>query len=155
MSRHHCVRHTLLPLSHTTKTNHPVTIHNTSKYITKCATILTALNTAVCAFRPACRQRRESRDVHWHQPSACTPWHVEQRSKLVCVQIIAWLWAGRSRDRIPMGARFSAPGANPASCTVGTGSFPGVESGRGLTLTPHPLLVPRSKNRVELYLSSP
>jgi hypothetical protein len=30
---------------------------------------------------------------------------------------------------------------------MGTGSFPGVESGRGVTLTPHPLLVPRSKNR--------
>jgi hypothetical protein len=58
------------------------------------------------------------------------------------------------------GARFSAPiqtdpGAHPASCTMGTGSFPGVESGRGVTLTPHPLLVPRSKNRLELYLYSP
>ena len=41
------------------------------------------------------------------------------------------------------------PGAHPASCTIGSGSFPGVESGRG------PLLVPRSKNRVELYLYSP
>jgi hypothetical protein len=30
----------------------------------------------------------------------------------------------------------------------------GVESGRGRTLTPHPLLVPKSKNRVELYLYS-
>ena len=43
------------------------------------------------------------------------------------------------------GARFSAPvqtgpGAHPASCTMGTGSFPGVKSGRGVTLTPHPLL---------------
>jgi hypothetical protein len=46
-------------------------------------------------------------------------------------------------------ARFSAPvhtgpGAQPASCTMGTGSFPGVKSGRGVTLTPHPLLVPWS-----------
>ena len=45
------------------------------------------------------------------------------------------------------GARFSAPmqtgpGAHPASCTMGTGSFPEVKSGRGVTLTPHPLLVP-------------
>jgi len=45
------------------------------------------------------------------------------------------------------GARFSAPvqtgpGAHPASCTMGTGSFPGVKSGWGVTLTPHPLLVP-------------
>ena len=44
-------------------------------------------------------------------------------------------------------ARFSTPvqtgpGAHPASCTMGTGSFPQVKSGRGVTLTPHPLLVP-------------
>jgi len=49
-----------------------------------------------------------------------------------------------------VGARFSAPAqtgpeAHPASCTMGTGSFPGVRCGRGVTLTPHPLLVPRSK----------
>jgi hypothetical protein len=29
---------------------------------------------------------------------------------------------------------------------MSTGSFPEVESGRGVTLTPHPLLVPRFKN---------
>ena len=39
------------------------------------------------------------------------------------------------------GARFSAPvqtgpGAHPASYTMDTGSFPGVKSGRGVTLTP-------------------
>jgi len=38
---------------------------------------------------------------------------------------------------------------------MGTGSFPGVRCGRGVTLTPHPLLVPKVKNRVELYLYSP
>jgi hypothetical protein len=48
-----------------------------------------------------------------------------------------------------MGARVSAPlrtgpGAHPASCTMGTGSFPGVKSGRGVTMTPHTLLVPWS-----------
>ena len=53
-------------------------------------------------------------------------------------------------DRIPVQARFSAPvqtgpGAHPASCTMGTGSFPGVKSGRGVTLTPHPLLVSWSR----------
>ena len=47
-------------------------------------------------------------------------------------------------------ARFSAPvqtgcEAHPASCTMGTGSFPGVSCGRGVMLTPHPLLVPSSK----------
>jgi len=55
--------------------------------------------------------------------------------------------------------RFSAPvqtgpGAHPASCTMGTGSFPGVmRPGSGVD---HP---PRSsaevKERVELYLCSP
>jgi len=45
------------------------------------------------------------------------------------------------------GARFSAPVqtgsvAHPASCTMGIGSFPGVKSGRGVTLTPHPFLMP-------------
>ena len=44
-----------------------------------------------------------------------------------------WLRAGRSGDRIPVGgAKFPAPvqtgpGAHPASCTMGTGSFPGVK----------------------------
>jgi len=32
------------------------------------------------------------------------------------------------------------PGAHPSSCTMGTGSFPGVRCCRGVTLTPHPLL---------------
>ena len=41
------------------------------------------------------------------------------------------------------GARFSAyvqtgPEAHPASCTMGTGSFPWVKCGQGVTLTPHP-----------------
>jgi len=34
----------------------------------------------------------------------------------------------------------TCPGAHPASCTMGTGSFSGVKSGWGVTLTPHPLL---------------
>jgi len=38
---------------------------------------------------------------------------------------------------------------HPTSWTMGTGSFPGVKSGQGVTLTPHPLLVPWSwKGRV-------
>jgi hypothetical protein len=48
------------------------------------------------------------------------------------------------------GARFFAPvqtgpEAHLASCTMGTRSFPGVSCGRGVMLTTHPLLVPRSK----------
>jgi hypothetical protein len=63
-----------------------------------------------------------------------------------------WLRAGRSGDRIQVGARFSAPvqtgpKAHPASCIMGKESFPGVECGRGVTLTPHPLLVPRFKKQ--------
>jgi len=49
-----------------------------------------------------------------------------------------------------VGARFFAPvqtgpGAHPASCTMGTGSFPGVKRSWGVKLTPHPLLVPWSR----------
>ena len=66
------------------------------------------------------------------------------------VGIATELPAGRSADRIPVGARFSAPvqtgpGAHPASCTMGTGSFQGMTNGRDVTLTPHPLLVPWSR----------
>jgi hypothetical protein len=48
------------------------------------------------------------------------------------------------------GARFSAPvqtgpEAHPASCTMASGPFPEVRCGRCVTLTPQPLLVPRSK----------
>jgi len=38
----------------------------------------------------------------------------------------------------------TGPGAHPVSCKIGTGSFPGVKCGRGVLLTTHPLLVPRS-----------
>ena len=49
-----------------------------------------------------------------------------------------------------MGARFSAPvqtgpGAHAASCKMGTVSFPGTKSGRGVTLIPHSLLLPWSR----------
>jgi hypothetical protein len=60
------------------------------------------------------------------------------------------LRAGRSWDRIPVGARYSAPvqtgpGAHPASYTMGTGSFPGVKRpGRGVDHPP-PHLAPRLK----------
>ena len=66
---------------------------------------------------------------------------------------------GRSGDRIPVGATFSAPvptgpGFHPASCTVGTGSIPGVK--RPVRGVGH-----RSawsvdvKERVELYVYPP
>jgi hypothetical protein len=48
------------------------------------------------------------------------------------------------------GSGFSAPvqtgpRAHPASCTMGTESFPRIKSGRGETLTPHSILVPLSR----------
>jgi hypothetical protein len=46
-------------------------------------------------------------------------------------------------------------GAHPASCTMGTGGpFPGAKRGRGVTLTTHPHLVPRSRMS-RSYSSSP
>ena len=64
---------------------------------------------------------------------------------LLCYHNVATSWTVRGSNP-GGGARFSAPvqtgpGAHPASSTIGTGSFPGVKSGRGVTLTPHPLLV--------------
>jgi len=58
-----------------------------------------------------------------------------------------------------VGSKFSAPvqtgpGAHPASCKMGTGSFPGVNSGRGVTLTLHPLLVPLVMKELR-YTSTP
>jgi len=54
-----------------------------------------------------------------------------------------WLQAGRSGDQILVGARFSAPvqtgpGAHPASCTMGTGSFPGDKERSGPDSDPSP-----------------
>jgi len=59
------------------------------------------------------------------------------------------LRTGRSGDRIPAEARFSAtvqtgPGAHPAPYTMGTGSFPVVKRpGRGVDHAHHP--APRLK----------
>jgi hypothetical protein len=70
------------------------------------------------------------------------------------------LRAGRSEDRIPVEARFSAPVqtgpvAHPASYTMGTGSFPGVKrAGRGVALTTHPHLAPGLKKEYS-YTSTP
>ena len=59
-----------------------------------------------------------------------------------------WLRAGRSGIVSWWGRVFprvqTCPVAHPASCTMGTGSFPGVNCGRDVLLTTHPLLVPRS-----------
>ena len=75
------------------------------------------------------------------------------------VQRLATGWTVRgSKSRWV--ARFSAPvqtgiGAHPASCTMGTGSFPGVRSGRGVTMTNHTLLVPWSRKSRAIPLFPP
>jgi hypothetical protein len=83
-------------------------------------------------------------------------------------QIISRFWlsrysdslqAGRTGDRIPVWAKFSVPiqtGSenHPASCTIETGSFPGVKRpGRGVNHPP-PSSV-EVKEKVELYPYSP
>ena len=59
-----------------------------------------------------------------------------------------WLRAARSGIEYRWGRDFppvqTGPGAHPASCTRGTGSFPGIKCGRSVLLTTHPLLVLRS-----------
>ena len=73
----------------------------------------------------------------------------------ICIATREWTVRGSNPGRARFFAVQNGPRAHPASCKMGTVSFPRVESGRGVTLTPHPLLVPRSKNRVQLYLYSP
>ena len=69
------------------------------------------------------------------------------------------LRAGRSGDRIPVGATFSAvvhtgPGVHPTSCTVGTGSFAGVRR-QGLGVDHPPPASAEVKERVGIYIYSP
>jgi hypothetical protein len=72
--------------------------------------------------------------------------------------LCTYLRAGQSGDRIPVGERIFAavqtgPGAHPASCTMGTGSFPGVKRpGRGVDHPPSSSA--EVKERVEVYLLS-
>jgi hypothetical protein len=75
---------------------------------------------------------------------------IQTRGPGSSVGIATELRAGQSGDRIPVEARFSAPvetdaEAHPAPCKMGIGSFPVARCGRSVTLTPHALLVPRSK----------
>ena len=74
---------------------------------------------------------------HYHLPIYCQ----------LCARYLSrysdWATGWTARNRIPVGTRFSAPvqtghGTHPASCKMGTGSFPGVKYGRGVLLTTHP-----------------
>ena len=74
---------------------------------------------------------------------------VDVKQNYMTQNIATELRAGRSGIESRWGRDFppvqTGPGARPASCKMGTGSFPGVKCGRGVLLTTHPLLVPRSR----------
>ena len=87
-------------------------------------------------------------------PSPCSQFvlnnvkYMNNRGPDSSVGIATGLLAGRSgiesrwgRDFLPV---LTGPGAYPASCTMGTGSFLGVKCGRGVLLTTHSLLVLQS-----------
>jgi len=69
------------------------------------------------------------------------------------------LWAGGSRNQIPLAARFSVPAqtspeAHPPSCTMGTGCFLGIKwLGYGADHPPHSTA--EAANGLELYLRLP
>jgi hypothetical protein len=79
---------------------------------------------------------------------------------LYYISIVFYLWAGSSvgiatdygLDGAGIESRWGRdfppvqtdPGAHPASCTMGTGSFPRVKSDRGVLLTAHPLPAPKT-----------
>ena len=77
---------------------------------------------------------------------------------LICSQYSDSLWDGRSGDRIPFAARFSAavqttPGAHLDSYTMGTRSFPRVKR-PGHDVDHPPPYSAEVKERVELHFYS-
>jgi hypothetical protein len=78
---------------------------------------------------------------------------------LCCRRYTISLQAERSGDRAPVGVRFFAlvqtgPGDHPASCTMDTGSFPGVKrQGHGVNHQPPPSA--EVKETVQLYFYYP
>jgi len=64
--------------------------------------------------------------------------HVKVKGECAACTFLRSRW-GRDFPPVQTG-----PVAHSASCTMGTGFFPGVKCGRGVLLTTHSLLVPRS-----------
>jgi hypothetical protein len=82
-----------------------------------------------------------------HCDTAMDPWTVFIYAYMIKYDCLR---AGRSGDRMPVRAKFSAPvqtgpEAHTASCKLGNRSYPVVRCGRGVTLNPLAVLVPRSK----------
>jgi len=117
---------------------------------------LQLISIAVFCFLQSCTPLR-TQSLRHSDTSFRSPFILPQSIKVCVGRYSDRLRAGRSGDRIPDGTRFSYPvqtgtGAHPASCKMGVGSFPGVKSGRGVTLIPHPLLVPWSRKTRGIHL---
>jgi len=84
-----------------------------------------------------------------------------RHNTLACIKFICYgnedLRTGRSGDRIPAKAKFSAPvqtglGAYAASCTMGTGSLQGVKRpGRGVDHPPPSSAEVKERVKLQLY----
>ena len=83
-------------------------------------------------------------------------WYEKNCSPGSSVGIATKLRAGRSGIEYRCESDFppvqTGPVAHPASCKMGTGSFPGVKCGRGVLLTTLTPFQCRGHGRVELYL---
>ena len=112
------------------------------------------------AFRLECVRDNNSARSIWHsevqhlrRSGPCTIWLLYCAIIYKCgpgssVGIVTELRAGRSGIESRWGRDFpplqTGPGAHPAYCKIGTGSFPGVKCGQGVLVTTHPILVLRS-----------
>ena len=93
-------------------------------------------------------------------PSRISSWHTKKQNTLKCKNWkflkLDFIWLLNFtlfflRDIPPVQ---TGPGAHPASCTMGTGFLPGVKYGRGVLLTTHHFLVPRSWKSRAIPLST-
>jgi hypothetical protein len=103
--------------------------------------------------------------VQWQFGSnICFLWFGSCTDGQPCIEYVHcnndWLRAGRSGDRIPVEARFSAPvqtcpQAHPASCTMNTGSLSKGKSDRCVAFTNQLPSSAEVKEGVELHFYSP